>query len=552
MLTRKRIHKFISFIFVQIVLGIDNSVFALPQAHFVAVTDSAISSDQPAGDRIDFRQQIYPLLDQHCLKCHNASRADGDLRLDNEPAARLGGHTGSPLFAESADQSEFYRRIVSTEPGYRMPKRGEPLDAEAIELFRRWIEQGASYQDNGLNVTQFEQAEFFSRDLSRPTDQTVPFFSTEFSIESWGHLLLTAINEIAKPRYPFLKWWIYLLGLWGVLASLKVLGAIIFFIRRLRARFAGSKTNRALSDATSAFDPIPHPLGELRRTLRWSRLLGALAVILMTGTIVFQWNWIAELSSSQTSAQQKTRGRVQPQMVISLERNNLTLPTDPMHPPRLGGVYYRGNDERDPSLFNQGFYRTAEMEVWLVDQQNQRLEWNDSVEDRQLSIELIIKRSPGTTAELFSPRVMSTIYLRRFRETKLMSGTELDESVEIPLEILQPDQQWIAKIQLEDISNWQDGKNSGMIYLFYGPQIINDLKGRIHYGIRYQLMIEEGKLSPSSTLWMGSMYDLGGRVLIPQEGEVLLDHWFDFRPIPEIEGENPDIPELLGIPEHEY
>jgi hypothetical protein len=105
----------------------------------------------------------------------------------------------------------------------------------------------------------------------------------------------------------------------------------------------------------------------------------------------------------------------------------------------------------------------------------------------------------------------------------------------------------VARVPLEEIAHWSEGQNSGVIYVFFGPESYE----KIHYGIRYDLRVEAGVLSSKSEIWMGSMYDLDGRVLIPQEGEVLLDHWFDFRPIPEIEGKNSRGPKLLGIPEHQ-
>ena len=73
---------------------------------------------------------------------------------------------------------------------------------------------------------------------------------------------------------------------------------------------------------------------------------------------------------------------------------------------------------------------------------------------------------------------------------------------------------------------------------------------RPHFGIRYDVRVREGAISKESELWMGSLYTLGNRVLIPDENKILLDRWFDWRPIPIIEGEPVTDPELLGIEEH--
>jgi hypothetical protein len=39
---------------------------------------------------------------------------------------------------------------------------------------------------------------------------------------------------------------------------------------------------------------------------------------------------------------------------------------------------------------------------------------------------------------------------------------------------------------------------------------------------------------------MGSVYNLKGRVLLPSQKDILLDRWFDFRPIPEIPESEPE------------
>ena len=48
---------------------------------------------------------------------------------------------------------------------------------------------------------------------------------------------------------------------------------------------------------------------------------------------------------------------------------------------------------------------------------------------------------------------------------------------------------------------------------------------------------------------MGCVFVLSNMV-VPPAGTIPLHEWFDFRPIPEIVGDNTTDPELLGIPEH--
>jgi hypothetical protein len=120
----------------------------------------------------------------------------------------------------------------------------------------------------------------------------------------------------------------------------------------------------------------------------------------------------------------------------------------------------------------------------------------------------------------------------------------------VPLQSVEPNQMWVAKIVLGNPKNWEHAIAEGMIYLFYGNQEIDGEIGRVHFGIKYRIEMVDGRISKNSEIWMGSLYNLNGRVLIPNEKNILLDRWFDFRPIPEIQGENTSDPMLLGIPEH--
>ncbi len=90
-----------------------------------------------------------------------------------------------------------------------------------------------------------------------------------------------------------------------------------------------------------------------------------------------------------------------------------------------------------------------------------------------------------------------------------------------------------------------------MIYVYQGKLDGKRITGKIHYGIEYDLQINGGVISSESHIWMGSIYNLAGQLLIPADNRIVLGEWFDFRPIPEIEGKNTTDPVLLGIPEHE-
>ncbi|MBW2282900.1 MAG: DUF1549 domain-containing protein, partial [Deltaproteobacteria bacterium] len=101
-------------------------------------------------ERVDFGRDIRPILSDNCFACHGPDREslEGDLRLDlkSEAFRDLGGYFALKP-GRSAD-SELYLRI--SDPGDPMPPddSGKDLSADEIELIRRWIDQGAQWEEH--------------------------------------------------------------------------------------------------------------------------------------------------------------------------------------------------------------------------------------------------------------------------------------------------------------------------------------------------------------------------------------------------------------------
>jgi hypothetical protein len=209
-------------------------------------------------------------------------------------------------------------------------------------------------------------------------------------------------------------------------------------------------------------------------------------------------------------------------------------------------MYYRGNDERNPELFNGGYYRTASMEVGLLDSNHKQLQWGDKASSNELYIRLDIKRAAFSTPELFLDETMERCFLSSVaeldEESTLTKAKDADRSSFPPfskLVTVVPKEHWRAIYQIADQTEKADESYSGMLYIIPGsppPQ----------YGIEYQIKIKDGVISDESEIWMGASY-LTGTVVVPRKDTIPLSEWFDFLPIPEITGGNTSDPKLLGI-----
>jgi mono/diheme cytochrome c family protein len=107
----------------------------------VSAEERQQSRSQP---RIDYQQQIAPILATHCLACHGREKQESGLRLDRRDRALAGGDNGRAILPGQAANSEFIQRITATDNAERMPPAGPPLTSSQIELLTRWIDQGAA------------------------------------------------------------------------------------------------------------------------------------------------------------------------------------------------------------------------------------------------------------------------------------------------------------------------------------------------------------------------------------------------------------------------
>ena len=116
----------------------------------LSLVSVAVFALQPkTGDAadLDYNRDIRPILSDKCFYCHgpDGGHREADLRLDLQESA----HEWVIVAGDPAD-SEFIVRITDTDPEVRMPpaESGKTLSDDEIDLLRRWIEQGARYQEH--------------------------------------------------------------------------------------------------------------------------------------------------------------------------------------------------------------------------------------------------------------------------------------------------------------------------------------------------------------------------------------------------------------------
>jgi len=110
---------------------------------------SAVLSSLSAQSTVEFNRDIRPILSDRCYYCHGPDEKtqEADLRLDTREGALQDG----AIVPGKPDESELFYRISTDDLADIMPQpkaKKQKLTKDEIALFRRWIEEGAHYQEH--------------------------------------------------------------------------------------------------------------------------------------------------------------------------------------------------------------------------------------------------------------------------------------------------------------------------------------------------------------------------------------------------------------------
>ena len=142
------------------------------------------------ANEIDFAKQIAPILSEHCVACHSDSNSKGDVSLATIKDLKENGY----LSPGKPNESHLIDLIVGVdgEPP-AMPKEGEPLSANQVTLFRRWVSEGARWP-NDLVVREKTKADSNWWSLQP--------IATKFDYESIDDFVDSRLKENGLQRNP--------------------------------------------------------------------------------------------------------------------------------------------------------------------------------------------------------------------------------------------------------------------------------------------------------------------------------------------------------------
>jgi hypothetical protein len=115
-----------------------------------------VPAEEMPSTTVDFHRDIRPLLSDRCFACHGPDAEDrqAGLRIDDYDSLTEDRGGYQVVVPGDAKQSELVRRITSQEEWEVMPppEMGKPLSAEQQAMIRRWVEEGAAWEQHWAYV----------------------------------------------------------------------------------------------------------------------------------------------------------------------------------------------------------------------------------------------------------------------------------------------------------------------------------------------------------------------------------------------------------------
>jgi hypothetical protein len=126
-------------------------VFALLAAVFLVSSVKSLAADV-ALPPVDFNRQIRPILSDNCFHCHGPDEKtrEAELRLDQKEGAFAKRDGDQIIVPGDSAASALFKRMTTEDAGERMPpaESEKKLTAEQIALIKRWLDEGAKWQEH--------------------------------------------------------------------------------------------------------------------------------------------------------------------------------------------------------------------------------------------------------------------------------------------------------------------------------------------------------------------------------------------------------------------
>jgi len=114
-----------------------------------------------ADEKVTYQDNVLPLIQANCAKCHNEDKRKADLDLTSYQGLLKGSGSGPVVVAGNPDASKLWKAITQTEDP-TMPPNQPPMSDKVLDVFKKWIQGGLLETANGRAVVAAKPAADFT------------------------------------------------------------------------------------------------------------------------------------------------------------------------------------------------------------------------------------------------------------------------------------------------------------------------------------------------------------------------------------------------------
>ncbi|MBB5039238.1 c-type cytochrome domain-containing protein [Prosthecobacter dejongeii] len=156
----------------------------------------ALSSE---GATINFEKQLWPVLKDNCLACHNKTTTKGELNMETPELMIEGGENGKGIERGQGDKSLIYLAAAGEWDSEMPPKSNKvgavKLTSGELALLKQWIDEGALYLAKQHRVIAWEPLP----ESFRPIYATAITANAQYAAAARGNQVTLYHLPTAKP-----------------------------------------------------------------------------------------------------------------------------------------------------------------------------------------------------------------------------------------------------------------------------------------------------------------------------------------------------------------
>lgn len=102
---------------------------------------------EPAEKTISYAQDIYPILEDRCYRCHGRNNRRGGLSFRDRESLLAGSDFGKVIKVGNSKRSELIHLIGAPKDRPGMPPTGDRLQRTEVAALMAWIDQGLIWEE---------------------------------------------------------------------------------------------------------------------------------------------------------------------------------------------------------------------------------------------------------------------------------------------------------------------------------------------------------------------------------------------------------------------